>query len=332
MRSALIGMLAAVLMVLDASPPAFAQAGDVPGASDHPAVGRYEGARISFYETQAYEELRLPFKALEGGEQNDLSAWQVDLAGELTSIRYEGPGNRSILEVLRNYEAALEANGFTIRFFCRNAQDCSPARAISTFWDAARGQIGMPTTWDTTVYLLAERDDPEGRLTVGMLGVETAARGDLPLTPHVAVTIVRGQPMETGRIGVVEASEMEQALARDGRIAIYGITFDFDSAAIRPASEPQIAQLATLLANNPQLSVLIVGHTDGQGAFDYNLALSQRRAQSVVDALAGQHGIAPDRMVPAGAGMVAPVATNRTEEGRAQNRRVEIVEMIGRSD
>lgn len=332
MRRLIIAMLALSLTVLTGTPSAFAQADDISGSSDHPAVGRYEGARIGFYETKAYEELELPFNALDHGGQDNPSAWQMELAGELTSIRYEGPGERSILEVMRNYEAALQANGFQIRFFCRNQQECSPAGAISTFWDAARGGIGMPTTWDTTVYLLAERNNAEGRLTVGMLGVETAARSGEPLTPHVAVTIVRSQPMETDRIGIVEANEMEEALAQDGRIAIYGIYFDLDSAEPKPESGPQIAQLADLLNANSQLSVLIVGHTDGQGGFDYNLALSQRRAQAVVDALVTNHGIAPSRMMPAGAGMVAPVATNRTEEGRAQNRRVEIVELVTRSD
>jgi len=146
--------------------------------------------------------------------------------------------------------------------------------------------------------------------------------------PHVAATIVESKPMETDRITLVEASEMEQALARDGRIAIYGIHFDFDKADIKPESQPQIEQLGALLAGNPDLSVLIVGHTDGQGAFDYNLSLSQRRAQAVADALASGFGVASARITPAGAGMVSPVATNRTEEGRAKNRRVEIVELV----
>lgn len=332
MRRLITGIFVLSFAVLCGMPPAFSQARDVASSSDHPAVGRYEGARISFYQTKAYEELELPFKGLDRSGQNDPSAWKVRLAGELASIRYEGPGDRSILEVMRNYEAALRATGFEIRFFCRNERECSPAHAISTFWNAARSGIGMPTTWDTTVYLLAERDEAEGRLTVGMLGVETPARSGKPLTPYVAVTIVKSRPMQTDRIRIVEASEMEQALAKDGRIAIYGIYFDFDKAALRPESEPQVTQLAGLLRSNPQLSVLIVGHTDGQGRFDYNLSLSQRRAQAVVDTLVTSHGIASKRLTPAGAGMVAPVATNRTEEGRARNRRVEIVELVTQPD
>lgn len=314
------------LAAMLAGSPAGAQPVDIAGSSDHPAVGRYEGSAITFYETKAYEEISLPSKVLERGEKDNPSAWQIELSGKLTSIRYEGPGDRSILEVMRNYEAALKAGGFEIRLFCRNERDCSPGRSIPAFWDAGKGAVGLPTTWDTTTYLLAERDGADGRVTVGMLGVETKARSSKPLTPYVAVTIVESQPMETDKIRLVESDEMKEALARDGRIAIYGIYFDFDKADIKAESKPQIDQLGALLADNPELDVLIVGHTDGKGAFDYNLSLSQRRAKAVADAVAAGHRIAGDRMIPAGAGMVAPVASNRTEDGRARNRRVEIVE------
>lgn len=303
---------------------------EVAGAADHAEVGRYEGSVATFYQTKAYDEMTLPFKPA-GRNEKDKTAWQADLAGRLTSIRYEGPGGRSILEVMRNYEAALKAKGFEIRLFCREAKECSPGRSPADFWNAARGRIGMPSTWDTTVYLLAERQAASGKVSVGILGVETKASNTKPLTPHVAVTIVESKPMEAGKIAVVEATEMQRAIERDGRIAIYGIYFDFDKSDVKPESAPQIEQLAALLKQNPRLEVLIVGHTDGQGAFDYNLSLSQRRAQAVVDTLVSGHAIERKRLTPAGAGMVAPVATNRTEEGRAKNRRVEIVERhVGR--
>lgn len=304
-----------------------AQKADVKNSSDHPAVGRYEGAVITFHETKGYEETRLPFKPLEKGDGDNPSAWQIDLAGKLTSIRYEGPGDRSALEIMRNYEAALKAGGFEIRFFCRGKEQCAPAASVPTFWNAGRGASGLPTTWDTTIYLLAERTDAAGAVTIGMLAVETKPGGNRPLLSHVAVTIVEGQPMETDKITLVEASEIEQALARDGRIAIYGIYFDFDQADIKPESQPQIDQLGALLKDNPALQVIVVGHTDGKGAFDYNLSLSQRRAQAVADALVSGYAVERARVVPAGAGMVSPVASNRTEDGRAKNRRVEIVEL-----
>jgi OmpA-OmpF porin, OOP family len=300
---------------------------DIAGSADHALVGRYEGSVATFYQAKAYDEVKLPFKPA-GRNEKDKAAWQSDLAGRLTSIRYEGPSGRSILEVMRNYEAALKAKRFEIRLFCREAKECSPGRSPSDFWDAARGRVGMPTTWDTTVYLLAEKPADSGKITVGILGVETKATNTKPMTPHVAVTIVESKPMESAKIAVVEATEMQRAIERDGRIAIYGIYFDFDKSDVKPESAPQIEQLAALLKQNPRLEVLIVGHTDGQGTFDYNLSLSQRRAQAVVDTLVSGHAIERKRLTPAGAGMVAPVATNRTEEGRAKNRRVEIVERI----
>lgn len=319
-------VLVVVVAVL-AALPAAAQ-GQWAAGTDHPAVGRYDGATITFHQTKAYEELRLPARPLERADKERPAAWTIELAGKLTSIRYEGPAGRSILEVMRNYEAALKAKGFDTKFFRRGEAECSPGRLITTFWEVAPGGIGLPTTWDSTVYLLAERDDGGQRTTVGALGVETKASANKPLTPHVALTVVDARKMETDKIKVIEAGELEKALDRDGRIAIYGITFDFDKAEIRLESAAQIDQLAALLKMSPRLEVLIVGHTDGQGAFDYNLTLSQRRAQAVVDSLVSAHGIDRKRLTPAGAGMVAPVATNRTEEGRAKNHRVEIVERV----
>jgi outer membrane protein OmpA-like peptidoglycan-associated protein len=319
-------VLASITILAAAVPTALAQ-GDIAGSADHPLIGRYEGSVATFYQAKAYDEVKLPFKPA-GRNEKDKAAWQTDLTGRLTSIRYEGPAGRSILEVMRNYEAALQAKGFEIRLFCREAKECSPGRSPSDFWDAARGRIGMPTTWDTTVYLLAEKEAAGGKITVGMLGVETKATNTKPMMPHVAVTVVESKPMESARIAVVEATEMQRAIERDGRIAIYGIYFDFDKSHVKPESAPQIEQLAALLKQNPRLDVLIVGHTDGQGAFDYNLSLSQRRAQAVVDTLVSGHAIDRKRLTPAGAGMVAPVATNRTDEGRAKNRRVEIVERV----
>lgn len=318
---ALLGALAVPL-------PASGQQADLAGAADHPLVGRYEGAVITAHESRAYDEIRLPVTPLERGGRDNRGTWQGEFSGRITSLRYEGPGGRSLLEVMRNHQAELEAKGFAIRLFCRGRDECAPGGSLPDFWAAGRAGIGLPTTWGTTIYLLAERQNAEATVTVAMLGVETKARGDRPLMPHLAVTVVEATPMETGRIAVLAADEMAETLARDGRIAVYGITFEFDSAEITAASADQIAELGRLLGDTPDLAVLIVGHTDGKGGFDYNLSLSQRRAQAVVDRLAAAHGIAAARMTPAGAGMVAPVASNRSEEGRARNRRVEIVEIV----
>ena len=126
---------------------------------------------------------------------------------------------------------------------------------------------------------------------------------------------------------LVEAAAMEQSLASTGSIALYGILFDFDKAEIKPDSEPTLKEIAKLLTDDPELAVIVVGHTDNTGSFDYNLDLSSRRANAVRDALVSVYGIDGARLTAAGAGMMAPVASNDSEEGRAKNRRVVLVKL-----
>jgi outer membrane protein OmpA-like peptidoglycan-associated protein len=123
----------------------------------------------------------------------------------------------------------------------------------------------------------------------------------------------------------LSAAEMQKSISSSGKVAIYGILFDFNKADIKPESASTLAEMASLLKAEPNLKVLVVGHTDNVGTFEFNEDLSKRRAKAVVAELAAQHGIAADRMLPLGASFMSPVSTNSTEEGRALNRRVELV-------
>lgn len=140
------------------------------------------------------------------------------------------------------------------------------------------------------------------------------------------------------RLTIVEKAIMKQevvadpkALAGDirekGRVAVYGIYFDTASAVIKPESEPTLKAIADMLKADGALKLYVVGHTDWVGKLDYNMDLSGKRAQSVVEALVSKHGIAAGRLAAKGVGPLAPVAANTTEEGRKLNRRVELVAM-----
>jgi OOP family OmpA-OmpF porin len=119
---------------------------------------------------------------------------------------------------------------------------------------------------------------------------------------------------------------MQKGLGETGHIALYGIYFDTDKAVVRRLeSQPTLGEIAKLLTSQPQLSVFIVGHTDNQGAHDYNLDLSRRRAEAVAAELVKSYRIAPQRLRTAGVGFLAPVGSNATDAGRALNRRVELV-------
>ena len=119
---------------------------------------------------------------------------------------------------------------------------------------------------------------------------------------------------------------MADDIERTGRVAIYGIYFDTDSYKIKPESEPTLKAIAELLKTKSSLNVYVVGHTDMTGDLNHNMKLSESRAKAVVDALVKDYGISAKRLIAKGDGPLAPVSTNKTDEGRQLNRRVELVE------
>ncbi len=123
------------------------------------------------------------------------------------------------------------------------------------------------------------------------------------------------------------ASLKKQITPTQKRIRIYGIHFDVDSAHIQPRSEPVIGEIAQIMHANPSWRFQVEGHTDSDGGAAYNLALSQRRAQAVVDDLVKRYKIARSRLVAKGFGLTKPVASNATDAGKAQNRRVELLRL-----
>jgi outer membrane protein OmpA-like peptidoglycan-associated protein len=122
-----------------------------------------------------------------------------------------------------------------------------------------------------------------------------------------------------------DAAVMGRELKAAGKTIIYGIYFDTGSAVIKPQSEPAIAEMVKMLKAAPTLKAFIVGHTDNVGTLETNLTLSAGRADALVKALVSR-GIAAARLKAAGVGPYSPVASNKDEQGRAQNRRVELVE------
>jgi outer membrane protein OmpA-like peptidoglycan-associated protein len=125
---------------------------------------------------------------------------------------------------------------------------------------------------------------------------------------------------------VANAAALQGGLAQEGHVAVPGIFFDFNKSDVKPESQPALEEVAKLLKTNPSMRVWVVGHTDNVGSPESNVTLSNARAAAVIKALTQQMGIEPKRLAPHGAGPFAPVATNKTEEGRARNRRVELVE------
>jgi len=124
---------------------------------------------------------------------------------------------------------------------------------------------------------------------------------------------------------LVSADTWRDEIQATGHAAVYGIYFDTDKAELTPDSDLALQEIAALLKKNNALSLRVVGHTDSTGDFAHNVALSEARAKTVVTALSTRFGIVAARLSAHGVGPLAPVASNETEEGRARNRRVELV-------
>lgn len=131
---------------------------------------------------------------------------------------------------------------------------------------------------------------------------------------------------------VIEVEAMKQdieisfsdAMNTDGKIALYGIFFDIGKSVIKPESEPALKQILDYLKENASTKIVVVGHTDNTGIYSSNMNLSKARAKAVKDYLVSK-GISATRLSSEGVASLCPVSTNDTEEGRAKNRRVEIV-------
>jgi outer membrane protein OmpA-like peptidoglycan-associated protein len=194
----------------------------------------------------------------------------------------------------------------------------------------ARGQLGIPSSmrpWELQIL-----DHPVHPITLKVsYGAEGAAVGSPAEWSRQVVRIdFAGAPSAGAGGGRASAAAGAQArvaeqLTDDCRARVPGIYFEFDSDQLNPASEPALRGIADLMRKNAAWTVEIEGHTDNVGGPRYNLDLSNRRAASVKRALVDQHAIATARLSTRGFGLTRPVETNETVEGRAMNRRVELV-------
>lgn len=297
-------------------------AADVKGSKDHPMISRYEGSEIISYKQEAFNESALFTRKVNhpGGVEKNAESTLV-LEGRVTAITYRAPPERTTLEVLRNYESALTDAGFEILFSCKGN-----ACGGYNFNRAVTNNTNLIGSQGDQRYLSARLARDSGDVYVSLY-VATANVGGGPDYRRVLsqLHVIEIEPMQ-GNMVLVDADAMAKGIGEEGRIALYGILFDYDSAKIKPGSKPTLEQIAALMNANPELELVIVGHTDNQGGLEYNMNLSKRRAKAVEETLVRDYGIVGKRLSAWGVGYLSPVASNRSEEGRALNRRVELVE------
>lgn len=278
---------------------------------DHPLLERFPGSVIVRHKSDEFDTLAVPL-----GKATDVDEFEEStrVEGKITRITYEMTEVHSTTEVFRSYRDALAGAGFEILYLCE-MEVCGNQLYFQNLERPfiIRGEHR---------YLAARVSPPQGNAYV-TVRVYTTAKHDPPVRAMVNVAEVGG--MESDLVKV-NAEAISSEIISQGHIALYGIYFETDKAELQSASDVMLQEMARFLATDPLIKVYIVGHTDTVGALDYNMELSQRRAEAVVQALVARYRADATRLISMGVGPLSPVATNRTEVGRARNRRVELVQ------
>ena len=315
---------------------------DQPGSADHPALKRVEGSVIVAFEKQAFgtQCVALEKVVFDYDSQKIMPFQQEIVEGPQTRILYRAPMNASTLEVLRQYQTDLKGAGFELLFEGKGGSE--DQSTLDNGYDRFLAQVyknnGLPEKFSAplglnadTRYSALRKSSEVGKTYVTIYTVANSEWPDAFGTEKgqvlALVTVTEEQAMKD-RMVKVTASEMDKSLSKSGRIALYGINFDFNKTEVKPDSAEALAEIGTLMKSNPALKVLIVGHTDSIGGFDMNKALSQRRAEAVVAALTSRFEVASNRLFPVGVSFAAPLESNESETGRAKNRRVELVKIV----
>jgi len=280
-------LLLALLLVASAALAA-KDPNDSEGSADHPEIARFPGFHIDYSKKTDYDEVQLATEDPDdSGEPNGAVK-----AGKHWTINYclnEDGRQPSAIELLRNYENAFRKSGGVL--VKRHPRQGTPTGAV----------YRMPRTGDGERWMQLEVFNDATCYLLNIVDVGAMA-----------------QKIE------FSAGEMARTIKKDGYIALNGIQFDTGKAAIKSESTPLLDQVVALLRSERALRLSVEGHTDNVGDKRANLLLSKQRAESVVKYLTAK-GIDGKRLKSDGKGDTLPVADNRSDAGRAKNRRVELV-------
>jgi outer membrane protein OmpA-like peptidoglycan-associated protein len=274
-----------------------------------------------------------------GAERKELLSENVE--GKRTRIMYVGPTDLSPLGVLRNYQKAFDDLGEVEEIYTCKGDTCFSNLGGVFIWRksnqipsiaGSKSQYLYSNShyYRDQIYWYGKVTTPESLYHISVYSAFITDRA------HSAVKEFHNHPMIhlevvevadfKSTLEAVTAVDMTTKISEKGHIALYGIHFDSDSDTLKSESDLTLEEIVKALKADMDLNIYVVGHTDNIGALEYNEDLSKRRAVSVANKLTSKFGIAGDRVSPVGVGPVSPVATNKTEEGRALNRRVELVE------
>jgi len=309
-------------------------AADLPKSQDPPFLKRFQGSEIVNYETVPFDALQIA-----APDPKNSANWVLTPAeGQITRLVYHVPSGHTTLEVLRNYEQALKDANLTQVDERQGTTDLARdflADIYHQSWDTNSdfnwtnlGRSGIQQFGYVTAKGTVGGRPVQLAITVGNYShpVDVVYKSKIHFDadqPFVVVDVSMAKAVENQMV-VVKAADIADALSSKGFIDLYGVYFDTDKTVVKPESTATLDEVASLLKIDKSLKLEISGHTDNTGSKDHNLALSQARAQAVVQVLVTKYGIDPKRLTAKGYGDTKPVAPNTTDDNKAKNRRVEL--------
>jgi len=226
---------------------------------------------------------------------------------EFDSYKFIGADNKSLIIEGHKYSILYKLN--------TGATDPGALKVMRNFQDALKkigGKLLLDDSFNKISTILIQKDGKE-------TWIEVRCYSGIMFRLSIVEREIMKQEI------VADANAMGDDINSTGHVSVYGIFFDSGKSEIKPESDKALEQIAILLKNSAALNLYVVGHTDNVGTIEANMKLSKDRADAVVNALITKYSIAPVRLKSYGVASLAPVATNSNEEGKARNRRVELV-------
>lgn len=299
----------------------------LPAAAQTIDAGAPDGAEQTGQVERNGEQYALPVASFDGPQPSTQS-----VRGLTRWAAFRVPGNQTAAAVIAGYRARLANQGYAEVFACETdacggfdfrfgVQLMPPPAMLIDVQDFA--QLTMARGTKAYVSVLASRVRDAVYVQTVTVAPGRSKKIQVTKTPKPQVVAPK-TPAPVAIQAPVTSGSLYARLQANGRVKVDGLSFARGGASLTPESGKALDGLAKMLADNKGLTIAIVGHSDWSGGLDTNIRISTRRAQAVLEALASR-GVARGRLEARGIGYLAPLQSNKSEAGRALNRRVELV-------
>lgn len=298
---------------------------DIKGAKDNKLISRFTGSTIQFYNTVNWDIYILPYSKLisVGGSKT----WEkkLKLQGEIDRIQYVTNLENNVSLVYMNYLNALKKSSWEILFNGSGDNELGNESYEWQYYMFGNDGLGLGDKIGSKynfrgndyAYISAKFEDNDTTYYASIYIIEQ----DNSVMINQDIIKVKNPD-----VGLVTAKLMTEKIDKKGHIALDGLFFETGKSTIMDKSIPALKNIAEYLNNHQDKKFFIIGHTDNVGNIQSNITLSENRAKSVMNELVSKYGVKGEQLNAFGVANFSPVLSNSTDDGKAKNRRVEIVE------